>query len=431
MSIASITAARVSELEAKVIELEARLNYDDLTGAYTRQYLFDRFATSDLAGHFLIFVDLDDFKSVNDHYGHTAGDQLLKLITGAMMKTVGEHGFVVRLAGDEFVILVDKMTDDAFADIDKSLRSAIGKATLKIGMLDVCRTASLGFKKLKRGMSMREAVALADNALLQAKAAGKNRSQSVQQRSPHLAPRLPSVDAVRHALQNNEIGYYVQPILRGSDLQIEGFEALLRWSLPSGEVLGPSQFLETMTKAYDAATRPPLSAARRTSEWAMLNKSKYISFNISEAFIMRIVQDGLGWVEELVENIPNDQIVFELLETVVDQNAKHVAHAVSKLRHRGIRVALDDFGIGYSSLERLQGLDVDFVKIDKQFVHGAAHSNRGVDLFASMVDLSHRLGAQTVVEGVETAQHLELAQQAGANFVQGYFLGLPKPITDY
>jgi EAL domain-containing protein (putative c-di-GMP-specific phosphodiesterase class I) len=146
---------------------------------------------------------------------------------------------------------------------------------------------------------------------------------------------------------------------------------------------------------------------------------------------MRNVQVGLGWVEELVGNIPNDQIVFELLETVVDQNAKHVAHAVSKLRHRGIRVALNNIGIGYSSLERLQGLDVDFVKIDKKFVHGAALSNRGTDLFASMVDLSHRLSAQTVVEGVETAQHLDIAQQAGANFVQGYFLGLPKPITDY
>jgi EAL domain-containing protein (putative c-di-GMP-specific phosphodiesterase class I) len=160
-------------------------------------------------------------------------------------------------------------------------------------------------------------------------------------------------------------------------------------------------------------------------------KSKNISFNISEAFIMRTVQDSLGWVEELVRHVPNDRIVFELLETVVDQNAKNVAHAVSQLRHRGIRVALDDFCIGYSSLERLQGLDVDFVKIDKQFVHGAALSNRGTDLFASMVDLSHRLSAQTVVEGAETAQHLELAQQAGANFVQGYFLGLPKPITDY
>jgi diguanylate cyclase (GGDEF)-like protein len=134
-------------------------------------------------------VDLDDFKSVNDHYGHaTAGDRLLKLITGAMMKTVGEHGLWCAFMGDEFVILVDKMTDDAFADTDKSLRSAIGKSDAKIGMLDVCRTAShSAFIKLKRCMSMREAAVLADNAPAASKGCGVGHNPSSNGPS-HRAP---------------------------------------------------------------------------------------------------------------------------------------------------------------------------------------------------------------------------------------------------
>jgi len=161
----------------------------------------------------------------------------------------------------------------------------------------------------------------------------------------------------------------------------------------------------------------------------VLDRSKYISFNISEAFIKRIADEGLAWVDELVGNVPHDMIVFELLETIVDRSEDAAAAAISKLRQKGIRVALDDFGTGYSNLQRLQGLDVDLIKIDKRFVHGAAKSSRGLDILASMVDLSHRLSAQTVIEGIETAQHLDLARQVGATYVQGFFLGRPKPIS--
>lgn len=421
--------ARLQELEAKVAELEIKLNYDGLTGAFTRQYLYDRLAGPLPVGKILIFADLDDFKSVNDHYGHLAGDRLLQLITKAMMAAVGSLGIVVRVSGDEFIILLDDMADDTFTELEGRVRDQIRNATLKVGPLDVSRTASLGYVRLDAGMDLQQALDIADNALLEAKREGKNRTLGTHQKRRQPVPQLPSLDAVRRGLQDHEIGYHVQPIFRTDGTSLEGYEALLRWSRPSGEVLGPSQFLHTMTKAYDAMTRPPLWAARQTSEWAVLDRSKYISFNISEAFIKRIADEGLAWVDELVGNVPHDMIVFELLETIVDRSEDAAAAAISKLRQKGIRVALDDFGTGYSNLQRLQGLDVDLIKIDKRFVHGAAKSSRGLDILASMVDLSHRLSAQTVIEGIETAQHLDLARQVGATYVQGFFLGRPKPIS--
>lgn len=421
----------VIQLEAQVAELEARLYYDAMTGAFTRQYLFDGFSKPMVAGGFLVFMDLDDFKSVNDHYGHAAGDQLLKCIVKGLMAAIADNGFLVRLAGDEFVIVLNKMSDAAFHDLESALRAAVAKATITVGTLEVSRTASLGFIKLDQEMDVQTAVGFADDALMQAKTGGKNRTAGFDRRARRLPPAMPSMDAVRRALQTGEIGYHVQPVFRAEAKRIAGYEALLRWSRASGEVLGPSQFLNTMTKAYNSATRPPLDAARATSEWAVNTKGRYIAFNVSEAFMLRIVNEGLGWVEDLVGDVPHDQIVFEVLETVFDPQNDYVPKAVDALRSRGLRIALDDFGTGYSSLERLQYLEVDFVKIDKQFVHEAAQSHRGMDIFQSAVDLTHRIGAQSVVEGIETAQHLTLAQQSGADLLQGYYLGRPKRIEEY
>lgn len=421
----------VKALEAKVAALEARLYYDEMTGAFTRQYLFDRFSEPMAVGGFLVFLDLDDFKSVNDHYGHAAGDRLLKRIVKDLISVIGDAGFLVRLAGDEFVVLLNQMPDDAFSQLECAIRRAIADAAIMVGTLKVARTASLGFIRLDRKLDIHTAVALADDALLQAKSGGKNRTQGFDRRAHRLRPVLPSVDAVRKALQDEEICYHVQPILRSADMAVAGYEALLRWPRASGEVLGPSQFLNTMTKAYNAETRPPLRTARATSQWAVHTKGKYIAFNVSEAFMLRIVADGLGWVEDLVGDVPHDKIVFEVLETVFERENNYVTKAVGVLRDRGIKIALDDFGTGYSSLERLHLLEVDFVKIDKQFVHEAAQSHRGRDIFQSAIDLTRRIGAQSVVEGIETAEHLSLAKQSGADLLQGYYLGRPKRCEDY
>ena len=373
----------------------------------------------------MLFVDIDDFKGVNDHHGHLVGDRLLREIGRTMVKTVGAGGFVTRLAGDEFIIVLHRADAATAETLAKTLRRAVSDAAIRIGNLRVSRRASMGMVTVAEGMSRTECMNLADDALLAAKRAGKNR---LRRAARPASARAPSIEEVRLGLQGGQIGYHLQPILACADRRIAGYEALLRWERPSGEVLGPDQFLATMTAAYDAETRPPLEAARRVADWAVNQHDAYIAFNISEAFLARAAREGLSWVDEIVGDVPRSAIVFELVEDILTDRVDAVAEVVERLQAQGIRVALDDFGVAYSSLERLQSVPVDFVKIDRRFLRGAAGDARNRELLRGMIDIAHRLGAETVVEGVETEAQFEIVRAAGAAYAQGFHLGCPRPV---
>ena len=422
------TQAKVAELEAKIANLERRLTIDESTQCYTRQYFYTYFDLNAKEGDVVFFLDLDDFKGVNDHHGHRVGDALLALIAGAMIATVSTHGFVTRMSGDEFVVFLNNPSEALADQIDIQIRAAVTSVHVQIGELKVSRTASLGRVRIEADMQGHEAVFLADSALMRAKTQGKNRSSGIANRAIGLTAKRPSIEDVRLGLQRDEIGYYVQPILRCATREIAGYEALLRWERPSGEILGPAMFLDTMTAAYDANTQPPLAAARAASEWAALGQDRFIAFNISGAFLRRTAIEGLDWVREIIGDVPRDRIVFELVETIVNSPQDQIASVVSQFRERGIRVALDDFGVGHSTLERLQVLNVDFVKIDRRFLAGATKGWRERDLLNGMIQITHSLGAESVVEGVETAEEFELVQELGATYAQGFFLGRPHPI---
>jgi diguanylate cyclase (GGDEF)-like protein len=419
----------VDTLETRVLELERKVTIDDRTGCYSRQYFDQAFARDARADDVLFFIDLDDFKGVNDHYGHLVGDDLIAAIGQSMRETVGQAGFVTRMAGDEFLVLLFQPTPAQADTLDRGLRKAIAKANVLVRDMSIARNASLGRIKIKSGMSPDDAIMLADQALMVAKSMGKNRSSGIDDRAISLSAKRPSLEDVRKGLQNREIGYHLQPIIDCSNSEIAGYEALLRWERPSGEVLGPAQFLDTMTAAYDARTVPPLAQARAVSDWAVHEQGKFITFNVSSSFLARAATEGLDWVGEIIGDVPRDKIVFELVETIVNREDDAISKVVADLRAKGINVALDDFGVGYSTLERLQELQVDFVKIDSRFLNGAMQSQRDADLLKGMIDITHKLRAQSVVEGVETAEEFALVKSLGAHFAQGFFLGRPEPVN--
>lgn len=419
----------VDTLETRVLELERKVTIDDRTGCYSRQYFDQAFARDARADDVLFFIDLDDFKGVNDHYGHLVGDDLIAAIGQSMRETVGQAGFVTRMAGDEFLVLLFQPTPAQADTLDRGLRKAIAKANVLVRDMSIARNASLGRIKIKSGMSPDDAIMLADQALMVAKSMGKNRSSGIDDRAIGLSAKRPSLEDVRKGLQNREIGYHLQPIIDCSNSEIAGYEALLRWERPSGEVLGPAQFLDTMTAAYDARTVPPLAQARAVSDWAVHEQGKFITFNVSSSFLARAATEGLDWVGEIIGDVPRDKIVFELVETIVNREDDAISKVVADLRAKGINVALDDFGVGYSTLERLQELQVDFVKIDSRFLNGAMQSQRDADLLKGMIDITHKLRAQSVVEGVETAEEFALVKSLGAHFAQGFFLGRPEPVN--
>jgi len=418
-------------LKRRIAELERQLGTDDLTGLATKQWFYEYFSDNAQAGDAVIFVDLDDFKSVNDTYGHAIGDQLLVEIAKALADTVGQSGEVARLAGDEFIGLLHGVDEDRLQSLGAEIINAISACHIPVGELIVSRQASLGLARVKQGMKTRDALIEADNALREAKRSGKKKAVLLKERGLQLTPMLPSLEEVHLGLSRNEIGYYVQPIFNLSRAELWGYEALLRWQRANGEVVGPAQFLSTMTKAYGYGADPPLEAAHATAAWAALGQGKHIAFNVSSAFLAQVADQRLDWVQKIVGDIPTDRIVFEIVETVVEHEASSVARVVANLRERGVKVALDDFGIGQSTLSRLQTVPVDYVKIDKHFLAAAIRSGRDRDILFKMIDLICASEAKPIVEGIETEEQLALVKATPAEYGQGFFLGRPNPISHW
>ncbi|WP_281252880.1 phosphodiesterase [Maliponia aquimaris] len=419
------------QLQDRVSDLERQLMVDTRTGIPSRQYFFDHFAQHARPGDYVVLLDIDDFQSVNIDYGHLVGDRLLRIIAGAIDEAIAGRGIVARLEWDEFLVLSRGVRDSEISALVDSILQAVRTAAVTVGELTVTRKATAGVVSVTCGMTVSEALTRADWALVAARKAGGKRAVFMTGgEMPARRPR-PSVEEVRLALQRGEIGYHVQPIVDLSTLRPQGYEALVRWQRPTGEVIGPAQFLDTMTSAYDARTKPPLDAAHRTAAWAAHERDVFISFNISTSFLDQVAHHGVDWVSTLVGDVPYDRVVFELVETIVDCDKDRICEVVAALRDRGIRVALDDFGIGRSTLERLQKIPVDIVKVDKHFLHMAERSPRDMEILRGMVDLSRSTGAISVVEGVETERHLDVARALGADWAQGYLFGRPAAIPEF
>lgn len=415
----------ISKLRTKIAELEKRLRYDAQTGLYSREAFFEHFQTNVSEGDFIIFLDLDDFKSVNDNYGHDIGDTLLVEIARAVRDIIGEHGYVARLAGDEYLMHISAQYSDIIVTLCDNVRHAINKTVVELGDLKISRSASMGITTVRSGMTPQNAIIEANHALTYAKQGGKNKMISLSERGKSLLPKAPSLEEVRLGLQRDEIKYHVQPIFRLKTMEVVGYEALLRWYRRNGEVIGPAQFINTMTKAYDAQTEPPLNAAYQTAAWAVFQRDKFIAFNISGAFLKKVAYHGLDWINTIVGDIPWNFVVFELVETIIDCEEDSIANVISDLRSQGVRIALDDFGIGQSTLERLQRIHVDIIKIDRSFLYAAVASQRDAKILQGMINIATASGAETVIEGIETKDQLQLATMLGATYAQGFYLGEP------
>ncbi|MEM6276783.1 MAG: bifunctional diguanylate cyclase/phosphodiesterase [Pseudomonadota bacterium] len=414
-------------LARRIAELEYRLATDGLTGARSRDYFLDNYARYASIHGTLFFMDLDNFKSVNDHYGHSAGDELLRRVVRTIEAVLGEQDFIARLGGDEFVVLSHLSHVQGVEALGDAILKACLATELTVGELSVSRGASIGCLRLKPGLEVHGAIDLGDTAMRFAKSLGKNRVHHLNTHNASSLELSPSVDELKLGLKRGEIGYYLQPIVCCRRREIAGYEALLRWERANGQILPPAQFLDTMTEAYSAEARPPLEFAREATEWVTRDQNAFCTFNISMAFLEKISGSSDAWVEEIIGDSPREKIIFEITEAAIHSEVDAVAHSVNDLRRSGIRVALDDFGVGASNLERLQTMQVDMVKIDRRFVRGADTDIKSRDLLRGMVDIAHRAGAQVVCEGIEEPEQFELVRDLGVELAQGFLLGTPEP----
>ena len=233
-------------------------------------------------------------------------------------------------------------------------------------------------------------------------------------------------------MENGEITYFVQPIFDLEQDRIEGVEVLIRWVKPDGEILLPGDFWDLMADGYKRSVRPPLEEANQAaSGFSELDPPIYCGWNISSKFLNNTVQPGtdVDWLKALLNGLPPEMTVFEIVESTVIDNPEATKTLINAQRSKGVRIALDDFGIGMSNLERLLEYPIDILKIDRSFVQSPTRESRE-GIIRGLVEMSKTMGFEIVAEGIETQCQLDLVRAAGITHAQGYFLGKPET-ADY
>jgi diguanylate cyclase (GGDEF)-like protein len=435
MLAADVAARR--ELER---ELSFQAAHDPLTGLSNRRRFVERL--QELLGTranpikggariSLLFLDLDDFKTVNDTLGHGAGDELLTLVANRLTSLVRPGDVAARLGGDEFgVVLVDSDVTMATAIADRLLEAL--RDPLDIGGRQVSVRASIGIADGGRpGITAEDLVRDADVAMYQAKAMGKGRSQ-VFAPSMHVTAldRLQLQADLEHALAAEQFRLVYQPIVEVATGRIRIVEALVRWAHPERGLLGPRDFigLAEETGAIVGLGRWLLNqAVRDAARWrAEVDPHLAVSVNLSarqlsDARLVADVSEALAG-----SGLPAAGLILEVTESMlVDDGELPIDNLVS-LRALGVRIAIDDFGTGYSSLSYLQRLPADVLKIDGEFVAQLTGKGDGGVLAKLVIGLGETLKLDTVAEGVDSAAQLDALRRMGCRLAQGDHIGRPE-----
>jgi diguanylate cyclase (GGDEF)-like protein len=418
---------------------QARINelarFDTLTGLPNR-IEFRECAVALLAGKrqdddaALMFVDLDEFKQVNDTLGHAVGDQLLRAAAERLKLAVGPDDLVARLGGDEFVVFVSSVS--ALAQIEaiaRAIVTAIGKPfdiagqQLRVGAsIGIARGIDVGYEL---GVLLR----CADMALYQAKADGRGlwRLFEPDMETRARARRELEID-LRAAIENNELDLCYQPIYHVADRRYSACEALVRWRHPTRGMVPPSVFVPVaeemglVTQMDECVLNKACAAAAAWgSDGNVAVNLSAMSFESGE--IIDRIKDALA-----LSRLPAERLEIEITETALVRNVELTRAILYELRKIGVRVSLDDFGTGYSSLSYLHSLPFNKIKIDRSFLAGLEHDTRALKLLSGVAQLSKDLGLTIVVEGVETQEQFALVTSVTeVDEIQGFLFSAPVP----
>ena len=430
-----VTGYDVSELHRARDALHDLATHDPLTGLPNRIALthevgiaLARRARDQQVG--LLFVDLDRFKPVNDLLGHDAGDELLVEVAARLRRAVRASDTVARIGGDEFVVLTSGMVSNkALEELARRVEQAIGEPyTLRAGVASV--SASVGAAIADAGSDVSSLLAEADQAMYQVKSARRHGSAT---RARRWTERRDLAAALVGAAERGEMRAHLQPVVRCSDLELIGFEALVRWHHPSGRVLAPADFLDVafetgVTTEIDLAVAEQACGLLRTI--TEIDASTWVSVNMTAADLAdeHLVDAVAGSLHR--NGLGPDRLIVEVTEqaTLELPNIRGCVSPLVTLRELaqlGVRIALDDFGTGYSSLTHLRKLDVHSIKIDRSFVSGIVTDETDRSLVAAIISLAHGLGLRAVAEGVERLDQLELLRALDCDSIQGYVMSPP------
>ncbi|MEY2476406.1 MAG: hypothetical protein QOG87_1721 [Actinomycetota bacterium] len=441
---AAISNARLFEMErTHTAELTYRAFHDPLTRLANRALFVERVEEALVEDAetprrvAMLFLDLDNFKTVNDSLGHAAGDRLLVAVAGRIDSSLGHNDIAARFGGDEFAVLLRDAVDDfavtaAAGRILESLRSPFS-----IGGHEVFIGASIGIAVPDEGESVDELLRNADVAMYRAKDSGKGRFAAFAPEMHQAAVERMELEAdLQRAVKRGEFVVYYQPTVELSTGKVTGMEALVRWEHPAKGLLPPADFIAL---AEETGLILPIGrwvlaeACRQAVRWSDDHPTRVplmMSVNLSARQLQldTVIDDVAAALDDT--GLAPERLTLELTETVLMQNGDDVITRLSRLKELGVYLAIDDFGTGYSSLSYLHKFPIDVLKIDKSFTGNLRRGTGEGVLTHAIIRLARTLHLRTVAEGIERPDQVGKLQAMGCHSGQGYYFAHPLPADE-
>ncbi|MCB1760839.1 MAG: EAL domain-containing protein [Gammaproteobacteria bacterium] len=386
----------------------------------------------------LLFLDLDGFKEINDTLGHHKGDELLVMVSERLKSSLRQADIVARLGGDEFVILLSDISESVYVDrVSDKLVDVIGQ-TYELHHDHVAITTSIGIAKYPNDAgNADDLIKYADQSMYAAKREGKNRycyfTPELQKESQI---RLQIATDLRKGLSNDEFELYFQPIVDFNTGQIHKAEALIRWNHPGRGLISPADFIPIAEESgviQEIGAWVFDSVFRQLMRWqSYVNFRLKISVNVSPFQLLNSNPKYDKWLDDIHEyGISGENIVIEITEGLLLKKDRTVIDKLLQCRDAGVQVAIDDFGTGYSSLAYLREFDIDYLKIDQSFVRNLGPETNEQILSEAIIVMAQKLGLQVIAEGVETAQQRDILTTMGCDYGQGYLFAKPMPAEQF
>ena len=435
-------ATRTAELARANEQLQHDAYHDALTGLPNRKRFMERLAHAvertqqGGAAYAVLFLDLDDFKVVNDSLGHAAGDALLREVGRRLEACLRPGDTVARLGGDEFAMLLENVTDEVHAcQIATRIAHTFTSFTLEGHTLRVTPSIGVTLSELESYSEVEALLRDADIAMYGAKAQGKGCyalfAPAMRERAKS---RLILEAELRTALAQGELCVHYQPIVAAHSGELVGLEALVRWQHPERGTVSPADFipLAEETKLITELDRYVLrEACAQVGRWQRaFRRPLTLSVNLSGQQFTR--PDLACYVRSILQDTGFDaqRLHLELTESLLIEGSEQVAEALTTLRALGVKLHLDDFGTGYSSLSYLQRFSAHTIKIDRSFIRNLTESQESATLVRTIILMADALGMQVVAEGVETEAQLDYLKALGCDYLQGYLFGKPLNVEE-
>lgn len=431
---------------------EERINHlafhDQLTGLPNRRLLIDRLQHASVSvarrgrKGVLLYIDLDNFKTLNDTLGHVAGDSLLQLVAQRLVSSVWAHDSVARLGGDEFAIILEDLSNNGFeaATQTESICGrilAVLNQPYQLGDHGYQCTVSIGATQFGDSLhAAEELLKQAEIAMYQAKKINRNmvRHFSPQMQDTIIA-RATMETELQKALVNHEFRLYYQVQIDSLGCP-KGAEALVRWQHPAHGMVPPSRFI---TLAEETGLIIPIgkwileSACEQLKKWEFDDLTRNLVLSVNVSAIQFKQPDFVDQLSEIIRRtgIAPGLLELELTESLLLENIDEAIQTMGRLRKLGVRFSLDDFGTGYSSLQYLKRLPLNELKIDQSFVRDIAYNSSDRAIVSTIIAMAHSFGLEVIAEGVETEEQRQLLLDEGCTHFQGYLFSKPVPAKQF